>query len=116
MRTIQQTSDIEWLVDTFYEKVFVHEQLSPFFAHLDYPKHRAKMVHFWAFVLLDVPGYTTQVFDLHEKMHIDPALFEVWVKVFCENVDAHFQGELAEQAKLRAKTMGWTFAEKLKNQ
>ncbi len=107
-------SDIEDLVDAFYSKVFLHEGLSPFFKHLDYPTHRPKMIAFWSFVLLDKPGYTTQVWDAHAHMRIRPALFQEWVNLFCAIVDERYSGEIAERAKLRAKTLGWTFAEKMK--
>jgi hemoglobin len=114
MRDIALEEDVEALVDTFYGKVFLHEGLAPFFKHLDYPTHRPKMVAFWSFVLLDKPGYTTQVWDAHAQMRIQTELFQEWVNLFCVTVDEMFEGEISERAKLRAKTLGWTFAEKMK--
>jgi hemoglobin len=114
MRDIEGKEDIGLLVDRFYERVFMHEQLAPFFKNMDYMTHRPKMIHFWSFVLLDEPGYTTQVYDKHAKMSFAPELFQVWVDLFCKTLDELFRGELSDQAKLRARTMGWTFAEKFK--
>jgi hemoglobin len=114
MREITCKEDIAELVDCFYDRVFKNKDLAPFFRHIDYPVHRPKMIHFWSFVLLDEPDYTTQVYDQHAKMRFDPKLFQVWVDLFCQTVDDLFVGNLSEQAKLRARTMGWTFAEKFK--
>ena len=114
MRDITALAEIELLVDTFYQKVFSHPELSPFFKHLDYRTHRTKMIQFWAFVLLDEPGYTTQVYDKHALMRFDPGLFDTWAMLFCQTVDSLFKGPTAEQAKTRAKTLAWTFSEKFK--
>ena len=115
MSDIQDIQDVEMLVDTFYQKVFNHDALSPFFKHLDYPIHRVKMIQFWSFVLLDQPGYTTQVYDKHAHMRFDPILFDTWAQLFCETVQSLFQGEKADMAQSRAKMLAWTFAEKFKN-
>ena len=106
---------VSMLVDAFYEQVFQDAQLSPFFKHVDYPTHRPKMIAFWNFVLLDKAGYTTQVWDVHAHLRIQPELFQTWVNLFCNTVDTLFEGEIAERAKLRARTLGWTFAEKMKS-
>lgn len=113
-RDIETENDVAILVDAFYNKVFQDGVLAPFFAHVDYPTHRPKMIAFWNFALLDLPGYTTQVWDAHANMRIAPPLFDHWVNLFVEAVDETFEGEVAEKAKLRAKTIGWTFKEKMK--
>ena len=61
MREINSREDVEFLVESFYEKVVQDEVLAPFFKHLNFEKHLPKMIHFWAFVLLDEAGYTTDV-------------------------------------------------------
>jgi hemoglobin len=114
IRDIASEEDIVALVDSFYRRVFIHEGLAPFFKQVDYPNHRPKMVAFWSFVLLDKSGYTTQVWDAHAHMRIQPELFHEWVNLFCITVDELYEGEISERAKLRAKTLGWTFAEKIK--
>jgi hypothetical protein len=66
------------------------------------------------FALLDIPGYTTQVWDAHAGMRIAPPLFDHWVNLFVTAVDELFEGEIAVKAKVRAQTIGWTFKEKMK--
>lgn len=113
MNDIRNEADIALLVDTFYERVFANEMLAPFFAHLDFDAHKPKMIFFWSFVLLDKPGYTTNVFDKHIHMPLKREHFNAWVTLFHQTVDDLFAGEKANDAKLRATTLGWTFGEKM---
>ncbi|ASS49275.1 MAG: hypothetical protein CHH17_11150 [Candidatus Fluviicola riflensis] len=112
MKAIEKIKDIELLVDTFYTAILKDEQLAPFFAHLNFVEHLPKMVHFWSFVLLDGPGYTTNVTEKHASMKLNKVLFDHWVKLFHETVDQLFEGEKAELAKQRATVLGWTMASK----
>jgi len=72
------------------------------------------MIHFWSFVLLDEPGYTTNIFDKHSHMGLTQEALAQWVLLFEQTVRQDFSGEKAEQAILRAKTIAWTFQEKMK--
>ena len=109
---IESEQDIVFLVDVFYEAVLKHDRLAPFFSQLDFKKHKPKMVHFWAFVALDKPGYTTNVFDKHAGMALNQELFNEWVRLFHATVDEHFSGERANNIKLRASVLGFTFGSK----
>lgn len=112
MHDIQHKKDVELLVDTFYSVVLKDEQLAPFFAHLNFVEHLPKMVHFWSFVLLDEPGYTTNVTEKHIGMKLNKDLFDRWVHLFHATVDQLFEGEKAQLAKERATVLGWTMASK----
>ncbi len=112
MKTITSKADIELLVDTFYTAVLKDEQLAPFFAQLNFVEHLPKMVHFWSFVLLDEPGYTTNVTEKHLHMKLNKALFDRWVELFHATVDQLFEGEKAQLAKERATVLGWTMGSK----
>ena len=112
-KDIQTKEDIVQLVDVFYGRVLQDEKLAHFFAHLNFEIHKPKMVHFWSFVLLDEPGYTTNVFDKHANMKATSMDFNEWVRLFHETVDEMFEGEKAEAAKFRATTLGYTFGSKL---
>lgn len=112
-KEITNIEDIDLLVTTFYERAFQDDLLSPHFEGMDFSSHKPKMIHFWAFVLLDQPGYTTNVFDKHTHLQIDKTHFTRWVELFHQTVDDLFIGEKASDAKLRASTIGWTFGEKM---
>jgi len=110
---IQTKEDITRLVDLFYDWVLKDEKLAHFFAHLDFEAHKPKMVHFWSFVLLDEPGYTTNVFDKHSNLHANSSDFNEWVSLFHATVNELFEGEKADAAKFRATTLGYTFGSKI---
>lgn len=114
MKDISNKEDIVLLVDEFYSRVLENALLAPFFAHLDFEKHKPKMIHFWSFVLLDEAGYTTNVFDKHAHMALKDEHFDEWLRLFVATVDDLFVGPKAEDAKLRARTIGFTFAAKFR--
>lgn len=111
---ISHQEDIELLVDQFYEAVQKDAVLAPFFADIDLEHHKPRMIHFWSFVLLDEPGYTTNIFDKHMHMPLTAVAMNRWVELFETTARSLFAGEKTEQAILRAKTIAWTFSEKMK--
>ena len=113
MNDISNRSDIQQFVDTFYGKVLKNELLAPFFKNLDFEKHMPKMVDFWAFVLLDETGYTTNVTDKHLNMPLEKKHFDQWITLFQATIDELFTGEKAELAKQRATLIGWTILSKI---
>lgn len=114
MNDISNREHVVLLVDEFYSRVLENEILAPFFAGLDFEKHKPKMIHFWSFVLLDEAGYTTNVFDKHAHLPLKDEHFDEWLRLFASTVDDLFVGPKAEDAKLRARTIGFTFAAKFR--
>jgi len=113
MKAILTNADVQLLVESFYSKVLKDEDLKPFFKHLDFENHLPKMVHFWCFVLLDEPGYTTNVVEKHLKMPLEHTHFERWLFLFNETIDELFEGEKVQLAKQRAAVIGWTIESKI---
>jgi hemoglobin len=113
MEDIKSKTDIEKLVNLFYDKVLNDTVLSSFFQRLNFQAHLPKMVHFWSFVLLDEPGYTTDVTQKHMHMPLKKEHFDQWVFLFNETVDELFSGEKAELAKQRAFLIRWTIESKI---
>lgn len=114
MKDITNCDDIELLVATFYNYLFEDADMAAFFKDIDFEHHKPRIVFFWSFVLLDEPGYTTNVFDKHVHMPLKDEHFDKWVSYFHKAVDELFSGEKAGDAKFRATTLGWTFKEKMK--
>lgn len=113
---IESKNDVEVLVNAFYDKVLKNETIAPFFKRLNFSKHLPKMVNFWCFVLLDQPGYTTDVTKKHMHMPLQKEHFDAWLSLFNETVDELFDGVKAKMAKERAFLVGWTIQSKLENQ
>ena len=113
MEDIKTRLNIEKMVELFYKKVMNDDLLSPFFKNLNFEKHFPKMIDFWAFVLLDEVGYSTNVTEKHLKMALKKKHFEQWLKLFNETIDQNWEGENAEKAKQRAYLIGWTIESKM---
>ena len=117
MHDIQTWSDIELMVNTFYQEVRKDDLIGPIFASRiadhAWPAHLQRMYTFWAAILLNEPGYSGQPFEKHRDMPIDQLHFDRWVALFKQNVDAHFEGPVANEAKHRADLMAHIFMAKL---
>lgn len=112
MRDIENKEDIESLIHSFYAKLLEIDEMKVIFDGIDFPKHVPQIVHFWSFVLLDEPGYKTNVFEKHLHLNIKLHQFDLWLQVFTNAVDNLFKGEKADLAKQRATVLAHTFKSK----
>ncbi|MCH2225239.1 MAG: group III truncated hemoglobin [Crocinitomicaceae bacterium] len=113
MRDIETRSDIDIVIRTFYGKVVQDDLIGPFFKHFDLDTHIPKMVDFWDFALLDMPGYTTDVTKMHMHMRLKQEHFDRWIEIFKSTIDELHQGDIVEKAKQRAVLIGWTIKSKM---
>jgi len=113
MKDISTYSDVEKLVSTFYDKLLNDPITSVKFQHLEIVHHLPKIVDFWAFILIDKPGYTGNVFDKHLHLNLEPQHFEIWVKYWIDTVHQLYEGPKAELAIQRAQILSYTFQSKL---
>ncbi|WP_196885163.1 group III truncated hemoglobin [Aureivirga sp. CE67] len=111
MKDIETREDIQLLVSSFYEKVRANEEIGYFFNETikDWDKHTEKLVDFWETNLLFVRKYKNNPFvahhELDEKFPFEQYHFGIWLQLWFQNMDALFEGELAETAKRRARKM-----------
>ena len=108
--------DIKRLVDTFYSKVRQDELLAPIFSKQiqdRWPEHLGKMYTFWQTVLLGDRTYFGSPFPPHAHLPIDHSHFARWIELFTSTVDTLFEGEKANEAKLRAGKMSEMFQIKI---
>jgi hemoglobin len=115
-KDIATREDIELMVNSFYEKVKKDELLAPIFAERipgSWDKHLDIMYRFWETVLLSKATYQGSPFNKHADMEVNKQHFDAWVSLFHQNIDEHFSGDKAEEAKWRAKTMAQLFQHKL---
>jgi hemoglobin len=113
-KDIENITDIELLIRTFYGKLLEDEFMAPHFVDVDFEHHFPRMIGFWAFVLLDKPMSIGNVFDKHRHLKIDERHFERWIQTFSETVDTFFVGQTADKAKQNAQVIGYTFQSKMK--
>ncbi len=108
---IVDREDIEHLVRNFYRSAAMDDVLGPVFeaAQVNWNAHIATLIDFWAWQLLGEPGYDGQPLRAHEPVHarspLEDAHYHRWLELFCDTVDAAFQGPRAEVAKERGRKM-----------
>ena len=113
LKDIETYEDIEMLLSKFYDKLLEDPVTKIKFQHLDIKAHLPKIVDFWAFILLDKPGYTGNVFDKHVPLNLEPIHFEHWIAFWISTVNQFFIGPKAELAIQRALLLSHTFQSKL---
>lgn len=121
MPDISQRTDIEQVVNTFYEKVRNDEQLGYIFnqiAQVNWEKHLPKMYDFWEHVLWGTGSYYGHPmlphFQLNDKFPLENQHFERWKALFFETVDELFEGEQAENMKMRAFSIAGIMESKMR--
>jgi hemoglobin len=109
---IKNRTDIEDLVKTFYEKLLHDDDMSPLFVdvtgdHL--AAHFDILYDFWESVLFFTGQYKRNAMlkhiELHDKYGLTKAHFTTWLSYFNQTVDDLFEGEKADLAKQRAKSI-----------
>lgn len=113
MKDIQTYGDCLLLIEKFYYKLLLDKQIGHFFKDLPLDVHIPKVADFWAFILIDKPGYSNNMMQAHAKLDLKVPDFEQWLKLFHETIDQNFQGEKANLAKERSTLIAWTMRSKL---
>lgn len=104
---------VQVLVDKFYDKVKTDELLGPVFSHVDWPHHLPIMYDFWSSMLLGDMTYRGNPLQRHLHLPIDRTHFERWLVLFNATVDENFDGEKAEEVKMRAQSIAGIFQVKM---
>ena len=113
MRDISTEEDIERWMQSFYNRLLADPVTAPKFKDLDLEAHMPRLTAFWAFVLLEKEGYTTNVFEKHIHLNLEKIHFETWLRHFSETTTAMFSGPRADMALQRVKLLASTFLHKI---
>lgn len=116
MKDITTEADIKLLVDSFYERVGRDELLGPIFndiARVDWEHHLPTMYSFWSTMLFRTGSYKGRPWPKHAPLPVNKEHFERWVSLFCQTVDALFDGPKAQEAKNFALSIADTFQTRL---
>lgn len=112
MNDLANRTDIELLINTFYDRVRKDETIGYIFNTAigdDWSHHLPKMYQFWDMVLFSAPGYAGSPVrvhtDLDKRIPIDKKHFDHWLKLWDQTVDNLFTGEIADMAKNKASLM-----------
>jgi len=100
------------MVDSFYDKVNSDDILSPIFnkiMQVNWDTHLPIMYQFWGSLLLGEHSYYGNPMQKHMQISkivsLGPKEFERWLYLFKQNIDELFEGEKADEAKLRAENI-----------
>ncbi len=120
-KEITTKDDIVLLVDDFYEQVLQDEIIGHFFtevAKIDVKKHMPIMHSFWDSLLFGTATYKgnpmIKHIALNKKHKLSESDFDRWLFLWVNTVDKYFTGNLAEQAKQKAKMLKILMQEKIK--
>jgi len=122
MKDLENRTDIELLVNTFYQKVKSDDQIGFFFndvAKIDWNKHLPTMYDFWEMTLFHKGNYKGNTVKVHQALNEKSSLkkehFEHWVELFHSTVNELFEGANAELAKTRALSIATVMQIKIPN-
>ena len=109
---ITSRADIERLITRFYELSFEDERLGKIFKEispLHLETHIPLVTDFWEGILLDADKYRGNVTEKHFAVNRLTTLrkedFDLWYSYWSNAVDELFEGEIAEKAKFRARSI-----------
>jgi len=121
-KEIQERSDIDFILKTFYLKLFADDRIAYLFidvAKLDLETHLPHLADFWESVIFDKNDYAKNVMfihmDLHKKSPLTAEHFQLWVNYFKETIDEHYTGELAQKMKDRSSGIAYIMKTKVVN-
>src|SRR5690554_8133789 len=113
-------SDIEILVDVFYDKVRKDKIIGYLFtevAQTDWNHHLPKMYDFWEVILFGTGSFKGNPMFVHKELHnkspLSPEHFEHWFELFQNTVDQLYQGKNAEDIKQSASNIAQTMMYKV---
>lgn len=110
---IETRADVELLINTFYDKIKTDDTIGFFFnevAQVNWDKHLPVMYDFWSSILINEGRYQGGLIMKHilldKKSKIEAHHLERWQALFYQTLDHLFEGEVADDARNRVKTMG----------
>lgn len=119
---IRNKEDIKILVDAFYQKIKTDEIIGYLFnevALVNWEKHLPIMYDFWDNILFHTGNFDGNPMMKHrmldEKSTLTEAHFLHWTKLWKKTVDDFFEGEKADEVKIRAKNIAKTMMNKVIN-
>ena len=112
MKDIQTEEDIKTLVDKFYQRVLKDDVIGYLFTdvvQLSWEKHIPIMYSFWSSILLGTKTYEGNPMGKHIEIDkIEPLTqkhFEHWLYLWQITIAENFEGEVADEALNRAKSI-----------
>jgi hemoglobin len=117
-KTLDSRADLEILLDRFYGRVREDQKIGPIFnevAKVDWDQHVKKIYNFWDDLLFGAHSYHGRPFPPHVPLGLKVEHFERWLELFFQTTDELFEGQKADEIKMRALNIGRHFLAKLQH-
>ncbi len=119
-KEIKTREDIEWIVSSFYEKLFNDDRIAYLFtdvAKINLETHLPSLCDFWESILFDKNDYAKNVMNIHMDLHRKSSLtqehFQIWLQYLFETIDSTYEGVLAQKMKDRANGIAYIMKTKV---
>lgn len=114
---IETREDLEFLLAEFYKIAPHDQQIGHHFKGLNLENHLPVIADFWEKVLFGKQVYFGNPLQIHQIIHAKSPLklehFRRWVEIFSATIDKLFAGEMAENAKLRARMIAHSLNQRI---
>ena len=110
---IRTYEDCIQFIKHFYTKLLKDPLISHYFTPLNLDEHIPRVADFWAFILIDQPGYQNNMMTAHAQLHLKNEDFDRWLSLFKDSINDLFEGEKTEMAIQRSEQIAWTIKSKL---
>lgn len=112
-KEIVNRDDVSLLVRAFYAKIRKEETLGPIFNTIieDWEEHLEKLTDFWENNLFFVRKYYGNPMLAHISVDrqvnntVEMKHFGIWLNLWYQTLDDHFEGEVAQRARRNARKM-----------
>lgn len=109
-KDISNRNDLYLIVSEFYKKLLINNEMKHFFEKFQNKNnlevHLQILVDFWDNVLFQSGKYRKNAMrphiDLHQEKPFSEKHFEIWLQLFNQSIDAHFEGTNTTIIKNRA--------------
>lgn len=109
-KDISNRNDLYLIVSEFYKKLLSNNEMKHFFEKFQNKNnlevHLQILVDFWDNVLFQSGKYRKNAMrphiDLHQEKPFSEKHFEIWLQLFNQSIDAHFEGTNTTIIKNRA--------------
>lgn len=112
MKDIETRTDIELLVNTFYDKVKVDPTIGHIFnevVNVDWNTHLPKMYTFWETLIFGTASFKGNPMRTHKELswrtHMGEQEFDSWLALWTQTIDENFKGIRADETKQRGKNI-----------
>jgi hemoglobin len=112
-KDIETIEDISLFVNKFYDKLLADNSINHHFNSLEIKSHLQVIIDFWSTILLGTQIYKNNTIQAHKHLELKKEDFGIWINHFNTTLDEYFEGDKANEAKSRAKTIGLTMRYKL---